>query len=395
MNVLDALLIIAALWFAYVGYGQGFVVAATSVIGFLLGGWVAIQVLPMLFDPGEAGTLSSLLAVLGVLVVACVGQAAMTQLGSRLSSRLVRSGATKVVDSVGGAAVNVVALLLVAWMVGAPLAAASLPTVSREVRGSATMGTLQDVMPAQVDGWFDDFESLLARNGFPPLFDPFTPEQVTDVPPPDATLVASPAVEEARGSIVKVVGTAPSCGKVLEGTGFVFAPGRVMTNAHVVGGVDEPTVQIGGEGRLWDATVVIFDWQRDVAVLNVPGLDVPPLEFVEGAESGDDAIVAGFPENGAFDVRAARLRDRLEVRGPDIYQRGDVTREVYSLYALVRQGNSGGPLLSPEGDVYGVIFAKSLDRDDTGYALTIDEIRDVIELGRTAEQPVDTDACAM
>lgn len=171
-----------------------------------------------------------------------------------------------------------------------------------------------------------------------------------------------------------------------------------MTNAHVVGGVDEPTVQIGGEGRLYDAKVVLYDWQRDIAVLDVPDLDAEPLRFTgtdDDAGSGDSAIVAGFPENGAYDVRSARIRGRIDANGPDIYHRGTVRRDVYSLYATVRQGNSGGPLLTPDGKVYGVVFAKSLDDPDTGYALTADEIREDIEIGKSSAQEVDSQGCAL
>lgn len=200
----------------------------------------------------------------------------------------------------------------------------------------------------------------------------------------------------AQRSIVKVMGTAPSCGKVLEGTGFVFSDRRVMTNAHVVGGVDEPTVQIGGEGKKYDATVVLYDWRRDIAVLDVPDLKAPALRFTtDDAGSGDGAIVAGFPENGAYDVRAARVRGRITANGPDIYHRGTVRRDVYSLYATVRQGNSGGPLLTPDGRVNGVVFAKSLDDAETGYALTVDEIQEDITKGRTANRQVGSDSCAL
>ena len=131
-------------------------------------------------------------------------------------------------------------------------------------------------------------------------------------------------------------------------------------------------------------------------MLDVPDLRAPALQFTAtDAESGDGAIIAGFPENGAYDVRAARVRGRLPANGPDIYHRGTVRRDVYSLYATVRQGNSGGPLLTPEGRVYGVVFAKSLDDPNTGYALTADEIKEDIVQGRTANQQVDSDSCAL
>lgn len=399
MNVLDILLVLAAVWFAIVGYRQGFIVGILSVIGFLGGGLVAIFVLPVLWgeltDDASPGTLGVMLAVAVVIVCASVGQAFTTHLGSKLRRYLTWSPA-RALDATGGALVNVLAMLIVAWLIGSALAGTALPTLSKEVRASKVLLGVSRVLPEQANTWFADFSSVLAQNGLPQVFSPFSNEPITSVPAPDPKLAKSPVVSRAKESIVKVMGTATSCGKVLEGTGFVFDDGRVMTNAHVVGGVDEPTVQIGGEGRLYDATVVLYDWERDIAVLDVNGLDAPSLKFADGdASSGSDAIVAGFPENGGFDVRAARVRGRIDAGGPDIYHRGTVHRDVYSLFTTVRQGNSGGPLLTPEGEVYGVVFAKSLEDDDTGYALTADEVREDIRQGRTAEGQADTEGCAL
>ncbi|KAB2589946.1 MarP family serine protease [Streptomyces arboris] len=401
MNVLDILLLLAAVWFAVIGYRQGFVVGILSVIGFLGGGLVAVYLLPIIWDRvtegAEVSTATAIGAVVIVIVCASIGQAFTTHLGNKLRRYITWSPA-RALDATGGALVNVVAMLLVAWLIALPLARTSLPTLGKEVRNSSVLLGISRVMPQQPPPWFQDFSSVLAQNGFPQVFSPFANEPITEVKPPDPALVGSPVAARAKKSIVKVVGTAPSCGKVLEGTGFVFSDRRVMTNAHVVGGVSEPTVQIGGEGRLYDAKVVLYDWQRDIAVLDVPDLRATPLEFTgtnDDAQSGDSAIVAGFPENGAYDVRSARVRARIDANGPDIYQRGTVLRDVYSLYATVRQGNSGGPLLTPDGKVYGVVFAKSLDDPDTGYALTADEIREDIEIGRTANQQVDSQGCAL
>ncbi|MEI7034217.1 MarP family serine protease [Streptomyces pratensis] len=401
MNVLDILLLLGAVWFAVIGYRQGFVVGILSVIGFLGGGLVAVYLLPIIWDRvtegSEVSSAAAIVAVVIVIVCASVGQAFTTHLGNRLRRHITWSPA-RALDATGGALVNVVAMLLVAWMIGLLLAGTTLPTLGKQVRNSSVLLGVDRVMPPQAPNWFDDFSSVLAQNGFPQVFSPFANEPITEVKAPDPALVGSPVAARAKKSIVKVVGTAPSCGKVLEGTGFVFSERRVMTNAHVVGGVDEPTVQIGGEGRLYDAKVVLYDWQRDIAVLDVPDLKARPLEFTDAdddARSSDSAIVAGFPENGAYDVRSARIRARIDADGPDIYRRGTVRRDVYSLYATVRQGNSGGPLLTPEGKVYGVVFAKSLDDPDTGYALTADEIREDIEIGRTANQQVDSQGCAL
>lgn len=400
VNVLDILLLVAAVWFAIVGYRQGFVVGILSVIGFLGGGLIAVSLIPLVWDKAtdngsQVSTPVVIAAVVVIIICASVGQAFTTHLGNRLRRQITWSPA-RVVDATGGALVNVVAMLLVAWLIGSALAGTSLPTLGKEVRTSKVLLGVSRVLPDQADTWFSNFSSTLARNGFPQVFSPFSNEPITEVQAPDPALANSAVAEQAKQSIVKVVGTAPSCSKVLEGTGFVFAPGKVMTNAHVVGGVLEPTVQVGGEGRLYDGKVVLYDWERDIAVLDVPKLKAPPLEFTEqDATGGSDAIVAGFPENGAYDVRAARVRGRINANGPDIYHRGTVRRDVYSLYATVRQGNSGGPLLTPDGKVYGVVFAKSLDDRNTGYALTVDEIRDDINLGATARQRVDSQGCAL
>ncbi|UUU32070.1 MarP family serine protease [Streptomyces sp. CA-210063] len=399
MNVLDILLLVAAVWFAIVGYRQGFVVGILSVIGFLGGGLVAVYALPVIWDwmtdNSEVSTAAAVVAVVIVIVCASVGQALTTHLGNKVRRYITWSPA-RALDATGGALVNVVAMLLVAWLIGSALAGTTLPTLGKEVRNSKVLQGVAGALPNQADTWFADFSSVLTQNGFPQVFSPFSNEPITDVQPPDPALANSPVAQSAKRSIVKVMGTAQSCGKVLEGTGFVFGERRVMTNAHVVGGVDEPTVQIGGEGRKHDAKVVLYDWERDIAVLDVPDLRAPVLEFTtKDAVSSDDAIVAGFPENGAYDVRPARVRGRITANGADIYKRGTVHRDVYSLYATVRQGNSGGPLLTPEGKVYGVVFAKSLDDPATGYALTADEIEEDIAKGRTANQQVDSDSCAL
>ncbi|MGD1224733.1 MULTISPECIES: MarP family serine protease [Streptomyces] len=399
MNVLDILLLVAAVWFAIVGYRQGFVVGILSVIGFLGGGLVAVYLLPLIWgwatDDTEVSTTAAVVAVIVVIVCASVGQALTTHLGNKLRRYITWSPA-RALDATGGALVNVVAMLLVAWLIGSALAGTTLPTLGKEVRNSKVLLGVSRALPTQANTWFADFSSVLAQNGFPQVFSPFANEPITEVQPPDPALARSAVATRAQRSIVKVMGTAQSCGKVLEGTGFVFSDRRVMTNAHVVGGVDEPTVQIGGEGKKYDATVVLYDWERDIAVLDVPNLHAPVLQFSrQDATSGSNAIVAGFPQNGAYNVQPARVRGRITANGPDIYHRKTVRRDVYSLYATVRQGNSGGPLLTPEGKVYGVVFAKSLDDANTGYALTADEVAEDVAKGRTANQQVDSDSCAL
>ncbi|OIV37844.1 serine protease [Mangrovactinospora gilvigrisea] len=401
MNVLDILLIAAAIGFALLGYRNGFVVAASSVLGFAAGAALAAGLLPLALRPlGLTGTTAAVVAVVAVILVAALAQALTTHLAGRLRRTLAArrpSPSARRADAAGGAAVYALAVLVVAWLLGAALAGTSLPTVSKEVRSSRILGGVENAMPTGANSWFSGLGASLARSGFPQVFQPFENEPIEAVPPPDPKLAHSAALRSARRSIVKVQGTATGCGKVLEGSGFVYAPHRIVTNAHVVGGVREPTVQVGGTGRLYDAQVVLYDWRRDVAVLDVPGLPdgTPALALDRTEESPQSgAIVVGFPENGGFDARPARIRQVINARGPDVYRRGSVTRRVYSLYATVRQGNSGGPLLRPDGRVAGLIFAKSLDDAETGYALTYGEVARDLQDARTRTAPVDTQGCA-
>jgi S1-C subfamily serine protease len=251
------------------------------------------------------------------------------------------------------------------------------------------------VLPADSASWFRSFSSVLGRSGFPQVFGPFTQETIANVPAPDPAVLKQSAVESAEQSIVKIVGDAPSCGKQIEGSGFVFSPNHVMTNAHVVGGVSSPTVQIGGVGQYYRARVVLYDPETDISVLYVPGLRATPLRFDTDGRAEDDAVVAGFPEDGPFSAVAARIRQEMDAQGQDIYDQNTVTRDIFSLYSTVLQGNSGGPLLSPTGEVYGVVFAKSLQDASTGYALTADQVQQDAQQGADLTRPVDTEGCAV
>ena len=382
VNVLDILLLVAAVWFAIIGYRQGFVVGILSVIGFLGGGLVAVYLLPVIWDgvdrraprsPRRPPSSRSCV----VIVCASVGQAFTTHLGNKLRRYITWSPA-RALDATGGALVNVVAMLLVAWLIGSALAGTTLPTLGKEVRDSKVLLGVSRVVPGRRPTPGSPTSPRSSRRTASRRSSARSPtSRSPTVQPPDPALAQQPGGHPApSSSIVKVVGTAPSCGKVLEGTGFVFADRRVMTNAHVVGGVDEPDradrrrgPAVRREGRALRLAARHRRTRRARAATR-PRCSSPQ----DDASSGDDAIVAGFPENGAFDVRAARVRGRITANGPDIYHRGTVRRDVYSLYATVRQGNSGGPLLTPTGRVYGVVFAKSLDDADTGYALTADEI---------------------
>jgi S1-C subfamily serine protease len=253
---------------------------------------------------------------------------------------------------------------------------------------------MTQVLPQGANQWFGSFSNVLNRNGFPQVFAPFQAEDPASVPPPDQTLLNSPVIAADRASIVKIRGQAPSCGKDIEGSGFVYAPGKVMTNAHVVGGTRSLIVR-QSTNRQYNATVVLFDPKRDIAVLDVPGLKAPKLDFDLTGKANDSSLVVGYPEDGPFTVNAARIREQITATGADIYSNGNVRRQVFALFAQVQQGNSGGPLLSTDGRVLGVVFAKSLEDKNTGYALTAQEVSSDAAAGAASDVPVNTQACAI
>ena len=389
-DVLDLVLVAAAVLFAVSGYRQGFVVGLLAFLGFLGGGVVGAKLAPVL----ATGPLHSLpvgVVALGtVILLASLGQILATLVGGGLRRRLVWRPLRRV-DNIAGAMISVVSLLLVAWLVGQALASAPFPQVASQVRRSAVIDAVDQTIPVGGQRFFRSFRQLVGEHGFPEVFGGLAPTQVIDVDPPDTALANSQAVLVARPDVLKITGVASSCARRIEGTGFVFAPGRVMTNAHVVAGVSDPQVQVGE--NLLKAQVVLYDPDRDIAVLYLPGLARTPLRFAGPAVSGAGAVVVGYPNDGAFRADPARVRGTQKARGPDIYQQRTVVREIYALRARVQPGNSGGPLLDSAGQVLGVVFAAAADDTQTGYALTAAEVAGDARAGTTATTPVSTQGC--
>ena len=390
-DLLDIILLSAALLFALSGYRQGFVVGVLSFVGFLGGGVLGATVAPSVARSGPlAGLPRTAVAISVVFVLACVGQLLATVVGNFLRGKLLWKP-IRVVDSFAGAAISVISLLLVAWLVGTAVASSPLTGLASQVRRSQVLDVVDKAVPGGAKGFFASFRRLIDDRGFPEVFGDLVPTQVRPVDPPDATLARSATVTAVRDRIFKITGVAPSCSKRIEGSGFLYAPERVMTNAHVVAGVRKPKVEV--DGRQLAAIVVVYDPDRDIAVLYVPGLDRRPLAFAGKAKTGDSAIVLGYPQDGPFRADAARIRGTQDAKGPDIYQRKTVVREIYALRARVRPGNSGGALIDTKGGVYGVVFAAAADDPQTGYALTADEVSGDAARGRSATDKVSTQGC--
>jgi len=390
--LLDVVLVLAALLFAVSGYRQGFVVGVLSFVGFLGGGVLGTRVAPTVASYELFAELPS--AAVGLVVVfllATVGQVLASVLGGALRRRLTWQPARQL-DAAAGAVVSVVSLLLVSWLVARAVATSPYPSLASQVRRSVVIGTVDEVVPDAGRRFFTSFRDLVDDSGFPEVFDDLRPSDPTDIAPPDPALAGSPVVTQIQPSVLKILGEAVACGRNVEGTGFVYAPERVMTNAHVVAGVERPRVEVGN--RRLEARVVVYDAARDIAVLAVPGLDRPALAFApDRAKSGDGAIVVGYPLDGDFRPVSARISGSQDARGLDIYGERSVVREIYALRGQVLPGNSGGPLLDLEGDVYGVIFAAAADDPGVGYALTAEEVASQAEAGRTATAAVSTRDC--
>ncbi len=389
-STLDIVLLVVAGIFAVSGYRQGFVIGALSFAGFFGGALIGVQLAPLLAERFDTDVTRLGVALAVVFMVAVLGQTIAVLVGGKIREQL-RTQSLRAVDSVGGAIISAVAMLLVAWMVAAPLGNAPAPWLASQVRRSAVIGAVDNVVPPPVRSLYRSFGDVVGNGDFPDVFDPLTPTQVTEVQAPNPQLAKAPAVTSSRRSVVKVLGLAPSCDRRLEGTGFYFAPNRVMTNAHVVAGTRSLKIELNG--RTAEARVVVYDPARDLAVLYVPNLDAPAMKFLPEAPSGTDSIVVGFPLDGPYTATPARIRDSRMISGPNIYNSGTVRREVYTLRSKVLSGNSGGPLVATNGAVYGVVFAAAVDDPQTGFALTAAEAAPVANKGRTATQKVSTQTC--
>ncbi|MFI9149204.1 MarP family serine protease [Streptomyces sp. NPDC053367] len=388
MDVLDILLLLAVLAYAGAGYRRGLVAGCVSLAGFVGGAVVGVWVLPWVMELVTPGTTAATAtAVCTVLVPAVAGHELAARLALRLRRELDR-GPLRVADGVGGAVANSLAVLMVAWVAASVLGASSSPLLTGAIRDSHLLGTVQRAMPDSTPAWFSRAASALTEAGFPQVFNPFENDSTARVARPSGDSVTPAATEAAQRSTVKIEGASGTQGR--EGSGFVYAPEHVMTNAHVVAGIDAPAVRIGGVGRPYEARVVLFDPDKDVAVLYVPGLRAPVLRFEDEAERGDAAVVAGYPEDGGLDLQAATVAGTLDARGKDIYSDEPVTREIYSIRSTVRPGNSGGPLLTTGGRVYGMVFARSTSDDETAYVLTAAEVAPEAERGAHATARVDT-----
>jgi hypothetical protein len=382
MTAIDWIIVAFTLLMAVWGYSQGLIVGALSLAGFLGGAFLGSRLGPLLVHDGAHSPYAPLFALIGAFLIGGILASVLEVLGFQLRRRLpVRFG---VIDGIGGAVLIAAAGLAVCWIAGAvALQTPGARGLRKDIQRSAILRALNKKLPPS-----GPILNALARfDPFPAIAGP-TPR----VPAPTGKVASDPDVRAAGRSTVKVLGTA--CGLGIEGSGWVAKPGVVVTNAHVVAGESDTSVQVQGEGPRHDAQAIWFDSQNDVALLRVPGIEgeVEPLELNVDAKQGLSAAILGYPENGPFDVRPARLGPTSSVRTEDAYGRGPIQRRITSLRGLVRSGNSGGPVVDGRGRVVTTIFAAAVGgRQRVGFGVPDSIVADA--LGK-ASGAVGTGPCA-
>jgi S1-C subfamily serine protease len=389
VNLLDWVLIVLVLLYAVSGYWQGFITGAFATVGLLIGGLIGVWLAPTALGDATPSILVSLAAVFIVIVCASLGQALFQVAGARIRDQITWQP-VRALDAVGGAALSAVAALLVAWALGVALSGSGLKGITPMVRDSRILAEVNSLLPATAGSQLSAFNDVVGTTFFPRYLEPFAPERIVPVPPGPRRLLTDPDVQRVADDVVRIRSD-NQCSQGIEGSGFVYAPDRIMTNAHVVAGVSSPLVDVNGSSV--SGRVVYYNPDTDVAVIAVPTGTLRPMRFSQ-AEAGDGVAILGYPQNGPYDVQPGRVRADQRLRSPDIYGHGTVIRDVLSLRGLIRPGNTGGPVVDSAGRVVGVVFAASVTSSDTGYALSSQQVAQAAAAGRIASRTVSTQGCA-
>lgn len=372
LTILDLLLILTLLSYGLYGLRSGFLVTVGGIAGFAAGAMAAFVAVPLVggWVPDSSWRLTAIIAAAVLLIV--VGHGLGTMLGRRLRNT-VRIRELNVIDRLAGAVLSFVVAALVMSMLAFSVSALGVPFLSQQLAESKVIRFIDGSTPSPLRAGIAQLRSTVLGNGIPKLIEGAVPG--TQVPVPNQN-TDTPALNAAAESVLRIAGTAYACGQNQTGSGFVVSPGRVVTNAHVVAGVPEPVVEIPGRGAM-PGRVVYFDGQHDLAVLAVDGLPSNPLPLTGNLPAGSTAAFAGYPHGGPFQSKPAAVQGISTVLVPDIYGNNPAPANVYRLAGDIQPGNSGGPLLTTDGQVAGVIFAKTTSDSALGFALTMDELAPV------------------
>jgi S1-C subfamily serine protease len=372
---------------ALYGYMQGFIVGALSLAGFAVGAFLGTRLAPLILPGGSRSQYAPLFGLLGALLAGGVLASGFEGFAVRVR-RALRIPGLRAVDGLLGAVLTGCVGLGIAWIIGAiAVQSAGSENLRADIQRSAILRDLNELLPPSGP-------ILHALSRFDPL--PSVRGPAADVPAPTRGILSALGVRAAHRSVVRVVGTA--CGLGIEGSGWVAAPGVVVTNAHVVAGESDTVVQIDGASPGLPAHAVAFDAHDDVAVLRVPGLNEPVLKLEPNPRSGTATAILGYPLDGPFNAQPGRIGQTQEVNTEDAYGKGPVQRSITSLRGRVRPGNSGGPMVDAAGRVVATVFAAITGADGNtergGFAVPNSLVRAQLAAGQRQTGTVSTQGCA-
>jgi S1-C subfamily serine protease len=379
VTVLDWAIVAFTLALGLWGYRQGLIVGALTLTGFGIGAFAGSRLAPTILSRGSDSAYAPLFAALGALLAGALIAVAVESFALGLRAKWVRRPVLHHADGAGGAALIAAVALGLAWVFGAvALHAPATERLRADVQQSLILRSLDQVLPPS-----GTVLSALDRvDPAPAVAGPAPPSS-----PPNTSIAYDPAVQQARRSVVRVLGTA--CGLGVEGSGWVLRPDLIVTNAHVIAGSADTTVTTS-EGIELDATPVYYDPARDLALLRV-GAELPPLPISSQRQPGSDVAVLGYPENGPYALVPARLGETRATISDDSYGNGPIDRTITALRGSVRSGNSGGPLVDAQGRAIGTVFAATTSGYPGGFAIPAEQAREALAQISPA---VDTGPCA-
>ncbi len=394
MNLIDLLLAISVFIAVTHGWRLGVIRGSFGLVGLVAGGWLALQVIPIIVDSLSLPSGWRIASGLGLVVaMSAIGESAGFALGGAIRDAIGWTP-VRIVDSALGSGFRLGSWLVIVWLLTSVFALLPDRGVVHQVRTSEIVSLLDGYAPAAADKATAALRHVMQSTEFPQVFAGLTPEPRNSVAPASESILENSAVQASYKSVFHIEATADACDARMTGTGFVIAPDRILTNAHVVAGADQVVVYSVAMPDRHSATVVYFDSSLDVAVLAIDDSTEPALEFASEAEVGTEAVVPGFTSDAPLSPDVARVSDVLIAGGHDIYGEKRVDREIYVLRSEIAAGDSGAPLVGLDGKVLGVVFAQGTDRRETGYALTAAAVRHAVQVGTRSNRAVPTGKCS-